>query len=55
MILGKSTLQSVLDLIEADGRPFCGELPRTIFVDGPIEIVLEGCGHVVDETSWINP
>jgi hypothetical protein len=54
MILGKPTLQSVLDLIDAEGCPHCGEPAGTIFVDGPNEILLEGCGHVVDATGWID-
>jgi hypothetical protein len=54
MILGKPNLQSVLDLIDAEGCPRCGEPAGTIFVDGPSEIILEGCGHVVDVKSWID-
>lgn len=54
MILAKPNFQSVLDLIDADGCPYCGELSGTIFVDGPSEIILKGCGHVVDATKWLD-
>lgn len=49
MILGKPTLRSVLDLMEADGCPYSSDLPVTISLNGPTE-VLEGCGDVVDAT-----
>lgn len=52
MILGDSTLQSVIDFLQDDGCPRCGELQSAIDVNGPDEIVLE-CGHVIDATRWI--
>lgn len=45
-------LQPILDAIEMDGCPFCGNTPAMIHVNGPDQIVLEGCGHVVDAESW---
>lgn len=53
MILGEPTFQAILDQIEAEGCPRCGEPAGTISVNGPSEIILE-CGHVVDATRWIN-
>lgn len=37
----------------AYGTSYCGELPATISVNGPNEIILE-CGHVVDAKGWID-
>lgn len=45
-------LQPILDSIRFDGCPYCGETPVTIQVNGPEEIVLEGCGHVVNAKGW---
>lgn len=53
MILGETTLQSVSDQIVAEGCPYCGELPGWIDMVAPGEIILEGCGHVIDATEWI--
>lgn len=53
MILGKPTFQSSLDHLEDEGCPYCGELPSTIHINGPEEIVLESCGHVVDGTEYL--
>ena len=53
LIIGKPTLQTVIDLIEDEGCPVCGESPGGIQVNGPNEIVL-GCGHVLDAQAWID-
>ena len=45
-------LQPVLDAIEFDGCPRCGEEPEMISVNGPQEIILHGCGHVLDVQGW---
>jgi len=47
MILGKPTLQTVLDLIEDEGCPLCRAAPGVVQVNETDEIIL-GCGHVVD-------
>lgn len=54
MILGEPTFQMLIELIGEVGCPRYGELPGTIFVDGPSEIILVGCGHVVDARGWID-
>jgi hypothetical protein len=48
----KRGIQPILDSIRLDGCPFCGDDPITIQVNGPDEIVLEGCGHIVDVEGW---
>jgi hypothetical protein len=45
-------LRPILDSIRFEGCPYCGEVPGFIHVNGPDEIVLEGCGHVVDAKVW---
>lgn len=45
-------LRPVLDAIEFDGCPLCGEQPAMISVNGPDEIILHGCGHVLDAKAW---
>lgn len=45
-------LRPVIDSIKAEGCPFCGEEPKTIDIQGPDDIRLEGCGHVVDVKQW---
>lgn len=50
VILGEPTFQSILDYIEEEGCPRCGELPIIININGPQEVVLDGCGHVIDTT-----
>ena len=45
-------LQPVLDAIEFDGCPRCGEEPEMISVNGPQEIILHGCDHVLDAKAW---
>lgn len=44
-------LRPVLDSIEFDGCPLCGERPTMSDVNGPDEIVLS-CGHVIDARAW---
>lgn len=44
-------LRPVLDSIEFDGCPFCGERPSMINVNGPDEIALN-CGHVLNAKAW---
>lgn len=54
MILGEPTLETILDLISEEGCPRCGEDPGAILVNGPSEIILNGCGHTLDATPYIN-
>lgn len=54
MILGEPTLKAILNLIETEGCPSCGADAGTIFVNGPSEIILEGCGHVIDAEPFLN-
>ena len=53
LIIGKPTLQTVIDLIDDEGCPICSDPAGGIQVNGPNEIVL-GCGHVVDAQAWID-
>lgn len=53
MILGKPTMQSILDYLQAEDCPFCEEYSTEIQVNGVSEVILE-CGHVVDATRWID-
>lgn len=46
-------LQPVLDSIEFDGRPYCGDPTQSIQINGPDEIILGGCSHVVDATGFV--
>lgn len=54
MILGEPTFQTLIELIEDVGCPHCEQLPEGIQINGPEEIVLGGCGHVIDATKWID-
>lgn len=54
MILGEPTLQNILDLIETDGCPHCGGDPGAVSINGPSEIILHECGHIVDATPFID-
>lgn len=47
----KRGLRPVLDSIEFDGCPFCGEHPVGVDLRGPDDIRLS-CGHVVDAKAW---
>ena len=47
-------LQPVLDSIQFDGCPFCGAEAGEISVNGPDEIIIHSCGHVVDATGFVN-
>lgn len=53
MILGEPDFQTVLDLLEDEGCPVCGEPAGGIEVRGPDKIVLS-CGHVVDAKNWFD-
>lgn len=53
MILGEPNLQSVLDLIEADGCPLSGKQPGAIQFNGPDGIILE-CEHNLGAKAWID-
>lgn len=41
-------LRPVLESIEGDGCPVCGQEALIINVNGPDEIGIRPCGHVVD-------
>lgn len=43
----------MIELLQDEGCPRCGELPSGYRVNGPDEIVLE-CRHVVDAKAWID-
>lgn len=45
-------LRPILESIEWDGCPFCGEPSSMIGVNGPDEIVLS-CGHRVDGEAML--
>lgn len=51
MILDKPTLQNVLELVQEEGCPACGELPSHVSISGPDEVRL-GCGQVIDAKEW---
>lgn len=53
MILGEPNLRSIIELIEAEGCPECGEPTIARSINGPVELILD-CGDVVDATSWID-
>lgn len=55
MILGEPTVGAVTELIETEGCPRCGHLPGWLDIVGPHEIVLEGCGHVINVNRWNDP
>jgi len=45
-------LNPVLNEIENKGCPLCREIPVAIEINGPDEILLRGCGHVVNAEEW---
>ncbi len=54
MILGEPTFRAIVDMIEAEGCPYCGSEPGTISINGPSEIILHECGHEVDATPYLD-
>ncbi len=52
MILGTPTLETVVEMVQEEGCPACGERPSHVSVNGPDEIVLS-CGQVIDAKEWI--
>lgn len=46
-------LRPVLESIEWDGCPVCGEKPMIINVNGPDEIGIRPCGHVIDAERFL--
>lgn len=53
MNLGEPNLQSIIDFVQEEGYPDCGEFSGEVHGNGPDEIIFE-CGHVVDATQWID-
>lgn len=54
MILGEPTFETIIEIIDAEGCPRCGELPMEIFIDGPSDVELS-CGHTVDVKRLLDP
>lgn len=52
MNLGEPILKAVIEFLQDDGCPLCGEHPTTLDLNGPNEIVLK-YGHIVDARPWI--
>lgn len=44
-------LRPVLDAIDLDGCPYCGEHPIGVDLRGPDDIRLS-CGHIVNAKAW---
>lgn len=44
-------LRPIVEAIEIEGCPLCGEQPVGIQIDGPQDIRLT-CGHLLDAKRW---
>lgn len=52
--IGEPTLQTVLDIINEAGCPVFWVRSTNVQVNGPNEIIVGRCGHVVDNKNWID-